>query len=711
MRAVYQACLLAATAVRFGYGLEAACAVAGTCGSTTGPASSEDEAALLQVHLGLRPRSKAPKATRRSHGGRVRRARKTTIKLEEADEVLNGQRVRHAIAQPHHDGSEHGTMHTLFVMAHAVVAYNCSNATLGSLAQGVILAINDGYFDPTKYAVLVEDIETCAASTQSPQTALHNSEMLTADDIANQTNGTRGEDMGGPNQFQGDMVAANAHQLTLLKSMAAGTPWSNARVPYCFASDVGWDVRHVTEVAFAQFSRALPCMTMVNVGWQSGTSTSGRQACQESPAIFVTADQSAGCYSYVGMIPYWTSQRLNLGRGCASLGTATHEIGHAIGMTHEQSRPDRDDHVIVNWGNIQAGAEHNFDIDRNGSGYTNQTYDYMSVMHYSAFSFAVDYSTPTISKVSGGHDGLGQRIGLSASDVEQLAAMYRPVDESCEKNALAGTGCIDEKDGHGRDVCTGISACEGGAAQHCCACGGGVEIQCYTGSECPQTNRLPPGPEANCMATVRSGGHCYVRNTCDHDIGFSCDFMSCTIVQNPEHFYTGWSCGGEEVDICSSGHKDRCTFWSTNATTTAAPTPSLTATSSPHAPAPSTTTLAPPSNGQPWQVVAGPCSIDGDLCATSPRYPQNYGKNQSCNITVDPDLVGPLIVESFDTESSFDFLRVNGHAYSGKAGPVAVVPSGPIFWSSDYSVQAGGWRLCMPTNHDQPWVTPPPQGH
>ena len=65
-------------------------------------------------------------------------------------------------------------------------------------------------------------------------------------------------------------------------------------------------------------------------------------------------------------------------------GTPIHEIGHALALSHEQKRYDRDDFVTVLWDNIIAGKEHNFDLDEEDKRTTMGTsYDYGSVMHYS----------------------------------------------------------------------------------------------------------------------------------------------------------------------------------------------------------------------------------------------------------------------------------------------------------------------------------------
>ncbi|CAK0831427.1 unnamed protein product, partial [Prorocentrum cordatum] len=113
-------------------------------------------------------------------------------------------------------------------------------------------------------------------------------------------------------------------------------------------------------------------------------------------------------------------------------------------------------------------------------------------------------------------------------------------------------------------------------------------------------------------------------------------------------------------------------------------------------PAPPPTPVPPPTAAPQhmWAAIMGPCTLDG-TCVESPNYPQNYGTSQACTLEIDSSVAGPIVVESFYTEPVFDYLRVNGVAYSGLSGPSGITPTADIFWSSDFIIAGSGWRLCQ----------------
>jgi Astacin (Peptidase family M12A) len=123
------------------------------------------------------------------------------------------------------------------------------------------------------------------------------------------------------------------------------------------------------------------------------------------------------CFSQVGM--RGGMQEISLGAGCTT-GAAIHEIGHAVGLWHEQSREDRERFVRILWPNIKDQMQHNFN-QHISDGDDIGGYDFSSIMHYPTHAFSKN-GQPTIQAIGG--ESIGQRTGLSEGDIAAVRSMY-----------------------------------------------------------------------------------------------------------------------------------------------------------------------------------------------------------------------------------------------------------------------------------------------
>ncbi|GMR61102.1 hypothetical protein PMAYCL1PPCAC_31297, partial [Pristionchus mayeri] len=238
--------------------------------------------------------------------------------------------------------------------------------------------------------------------------------------------------------FEGDIVLTNeqlsyvmANETERAKRQASMNTsiWGTAPIPFSFATGVSDEMKGIVRAATA-FWTANTCVNFQENG---------------SGANKILVVNKGGCYSSIGKVGNGVQELSLENRGCNSISTATHELEHALGVYHEQSRADRDSYVRVNKDNIPSGSQHNFDSYKTSSS-MQLPYDFGSNMHYTPDSFAKDYRIPTLIAVGAYADYQNSMRGHMPSFLDVLKVnKYYKCDQKCANkvNPCKNGGYLD----------------------------------------------------------------------------------------------------------------------------------------------------------------------------------------------------------------------------------------------------------------------------
>lgn len=212
---------------------------------------------------------------------------------------------------------------------------------------------------------------------------------------------------------EGDILIGKISDLqrrgAIITPKVGGSRWSNGVIPYEINENL-------------PFSNKLAILQAID-HWQKHSNLefvelNKKNRYEYRDYISFIPAEGTTCSSYVGK--HGGMQEINLAPRCNTMNTV-HELGHALGLWHEQSRSDRNLYVRIAWENIEEEHKNNFDQHlTDGKDYGD--YDFQSIMHYGQYAFSKNGQKTIIPLVEGVE--IGQRTQLSEKDIAAIKAMY-----------------------------------------------------------------------------------------------------------------------------------------------------------------------------------------------------------------------------------------------------------------------------------------------
>ncbi|CAO1316951.1 unnamed protein product [Diamesa hyperborea] len=228
-----------------------------------------------------------------------------------------------------------------------------------------------------------------------------------------------------PGLFQGDMAMDNEiykyWRVGLRWDVFPDKLWPNRTIPYAISPL--YDAEDMITIYTA--IRTLSTMTCIKFRKWNGK--------EDDFLLIWPIKYPKGCWSFVGKTG--GAQLLSLqapdatGQNClGGEGRAIHELMHAIGIFHEQSRSDRDRFVKIHWDNMIPAYKSNFEKQSLENTTYSFEYDYDSIMHYGKSYFSKAKGKPTMTARME-NIKLGQRRGLSKTDCLKINDLYGCLDD------------------------------------------------------------------------------------------------------------------------------------------------------------------------------------------------------------------------------------------------------------------------------------------